>query len=47
MRAVTLGVTWAEAQAVRTFIVGAVCPKVPKAMALKAGFPVTGVVKLQ
>ena len=39
--------TWAEAQVVRTFIVGAVCPKVPKAMALEAGFSIAGVVRLQ
>ena len=42
-----LGVTWAEAKAVRTFIVGTVCPKVSKAMTLKAGLPVVGVVRLQ
>ena len=42
-----LGVTGAETQAVRTFIVGAVCPKMSKAMALKTGFPVAEVVRLQ
>ena len=47
IRAVTLGVTQAEAQAVRTFIIRAVCPKVLKVMALKAGFLVVGMVKLQ
>ena len=46
-RAVMLGVTGVETQAMRTFIVGAVCPKMPKTMALKTGFPVTGMVRLQ
>ena len=47
MRAVMLEMTWAEVQTVRTFIVEAVRPKVPKAMALKTGFPVVEVVRLQ
>ena len=42
-----LEVTGAETQAVRIFIVGIVCPKMPKAMALETGFPVAGVVRLQ
>ena len=47
MRIVMLGVTGAETQAVRTFVVGAVCLKMPEVMALKTGFPVVGVVRLQ
>ena len=43
----TLGVTRAETQAMRTFIVWAVCPKVLETMALEIGFPVIGVVRLQ
>ena len=42
-----LGVTGTETQAVRIFIVGVICPKMPKAMAPKTGFPVAGVVRLQ
>ena len=42
-----LGVTRAETQAVRTFVVGAVRPKIPETMALDTGFPVVGMVRLQ
>ena len=42
MRVVMLEVTKAEVQAVRTFIIGAVCPKMSEAVALKTGFPVVG-----
>ena len=41
-----LGVTRAKTQAVRGFIVGEVCPEMPKAVTLKTGFPVVGVVRL-
>ena len=41
-----LGVTKAEAYAVRAFIVGAGCLKMSKAMALKTGFPIEEVVRL-
>ena len=43
----TLEVIWAEVQAVRAFIVGAVCPMMPEAVALETGFPIVGVVRLQ
>ena len=46
-RAVMLEVAWAEAQAVRTLIVGAGCSKMPKTMALEIGLPVVGVIRLQ
>ena len=46
-RAVALGVTRAETQAVGTFIVGAACLKMPEAVALKTGFLVARVVRLQ
>ena len=46
-RAMTLGVTRAEVQAVRTFVVRAVCLKMPKAVALKIGFLIAKVVRLQ
>ena len=42
-----LEVTRAEAQVVRTFVVGAACPKMSETMALETGFPVMGVVRLQ
>ena len=41
-----VGVTRAEAQAVRAFIVGPGCPKMPKAMAFETGFPIVKVVRL-
>ena len=39
--------TRAEAQAVRAFIVGTVCLKMSKAVALKICFPVAEVIRLQ
>ena len=42
-----LGMTRAEAKAVRTFIVGAGCLKMPNIVALKTGLPIMGVVRLQ
>ena len=42
-----LEVTRAEAKAVRIFIVGAGCLKMPKTVALKTGLPIAGMVRLQ
>ena len=42
-----LEVTRAKAKAVKTFIVGAGCLKMPKIVALETGLPVVGVVRLQ
>ena len=46
-RVVTLEVARAEVQAVRAFIVGAVCLKMSEAVAFKIGFSIVGVVRLQ
>ena len=46
MRVVMLGVAKAETQAVGTFVVGAVCLKMPEAVALETGFPVAEMVRL-
>ena len=46
MRAMILGVTRAEVQAVRIFVVGAVRPKISKVVAFETGFPIVGVVKV-
>ena len=42
-----LGVTRAEIQAVRTFVVGVACLKMSKTVALEIGLPIAGVVRLQ